>query len=791
MTVKNCVTYREAVNVDKLEFIVRNIEQVYDHIVKDEHRSEENGGFKDFFTTMKNLLIQKKKSEIVVYGFGRNCNWGRVFAKTPSLQPCWKPVRHCIADGQYYDLDLKNCHPTILYDLLEKFEWKNNYMKEYIDDREGVLKIIGEQENIGRDDSKKDILEMINGGREFTKYDKYMAELRNNHYEFMEHFYKHCCKTTDMRKFYDKAKNKIENKYGSCLNNYFCDEENNILQKIISYIEDNDIEISTLCFDGLQVYKKDVNDIDALLKGLNEYIQDEYPSHTICEKEMNLGLDLSLFKSKKNIEIDRNIEDAMAGDQESSAEIVFNHLKDDLKYDGILYKFDYERCLWVMTKIDILQIFIKTYLISLFEPIIKNYKVVDEDTEKQLKLFKKTLSRLGLSSYTNGIYTLLSKMVQNRCYDDKFIADNFDKKIGLLPLRNNKTFDLRKCELRDRIREDYFTFEMETNYIQDYDEDTCVNYFKSLMYDYENENECSQELYDNFVTMLGYTMTGENNLAKFFNLYGEGRNGKSFVLDLMNEIMGSYAGQGTKRVFTEQKHGASTHDADLFKIKNTRLITIMEMKDTEQFNETLIKSLTGGDKIQLRNCGSEKPITVKFQCIPVIATNQIAKFDQCDIAFQNRIIVFNFKNVFEKNDKYVEMIMNMKDHIFSYLCNITYNNYYLKNKDIIWCKEVVVATNDVMNFRDTIIDFLDNNHYEKCDDAIIISRNEIYENYINYCGSNHIDRNNIIKIQAFFKRFEKMMNVKNIQKKIGGENVRGYQLKCHASCIDDDSDDDF
>lgn len=791
------ISYIEKVSIERLEIVCSNLGGVYQHLMDLKNRYVvDYDDFKKFSITMKKLLLAKKKSDVVYYGFGRNSKWGRIFSKTPSLQSCDKIVRNFISDDLYYDLDIVNCHPTILYNLLDELKY-DNYMKPYIENRQDVFDTIMKCDDyINNDECKTMMLRLINGGNKNTVFcGDYLIEFRKKHFEFLEYFYGYCSTNKDFVKFYKKAyrDKKEENKIGMCLNSYFNYIENEILTDVRNYLTDNGIEISTLCFDGLQVYKSSVDDVDKLICNLNDFIKDkQHPMYKLKEKPMISTLDSSLFIKQENDEIDELLLKSMCNDQESSAMLVFDHIRLDIKYDGVdLYQYNAERCLWVKTDIGCVQLSIKTFLESKFNPVIEKYIVTDEASEKQLKIFKNVLARLGNTSYIKGICDPLIRMIKIKCDDAAFICEHFDKHAGLLPLINCRILDLKINTTRDRIREDYFTFEIDCDYIENYDEDMCVNYFKSLLYDFRNKKECSDDLYDNFVTSMGYILTGENCLRKFFNLYGEGCNGKSVLLRLMGQILGKFFGAGTKRVFTKSQNNAS-HEADLWHIKGCRMITISEMSDSEQYNEDMIKGISGSDPRYLRNCGGANPILTIVSGVIVIATNQQAKFDQTDIAFQNRLIVYDFKNVFEENDEYIKMIFSLKDHIFSYLADVVYRHFYKKNKTIVWCDEVIVSTNKVKNCKNTFKDFIEK--YEKTfiKGTSITPRNCIYEMYKDFCEKEFIENKDVLKLQSFYKQFENNTGFFETCKRVNGKTCKGYLMDIHCeNAFSDDDDDDF
>jgi len=73
------------------------------------------------------------------------------------------------------------------------------------------------------------------------------------------------------------------NPLGSMLNLLLCREENNILELTINYLQDREIEINTLCFDGMLIkgdYYNDTNLIEKLNILTNEYgIKWSYKQH--------------------------------------------------------------------------------------------------------------------------------------------------------------------------------------------------------------------------------------------------------------------------------------------------------------------------------------------------------------------------------------------------------------------------------------------------------------------------------------------------------------------------------
>lgn len=78
-------------------------------------------------------------------------------------------------------------------------------------------------------------------------------------------------------------------------------------------------------------------------------------------------------------------------------------------------------------------------------------------------------------------------------------------------------------------------------------------------------------------------------------LYGPGGSGKSTLIKAITEIMGEYAVAISMDAFTESKH--PRHSQEIAKLAGMRLVYASETDEGRRWNEALIKSLTGRDKI--------------------------------------------------------------------------------------------------------------------------------------------------------------------------------------------------
>ncbi len=94
------------------------------------------------------------------------------------------------------------------------------------------------------------------------------------------------------------------------------------------------------------------------------------------------------------------------------------------------------------------------------------------------------------------------------------------------------------------------------------------------------------------------SLTGEQ---KFAFLYGAGANGKSVLVDLMARMMGDYAATAKIESLTgRNRRGGGDATPDLIPLVGARMVRASEPEEGERLQEGMIKELTGGEPIMVR-----------------------------------------------------------------------------------------------------------------------------------------------------------------------------------------------
>ena len=104
---------------------------------------------------------------------------------------------------------------------------------------------------------------------------------------------------------------------------------------------------------------------------------------------------------------------------------------------------------------------------------------------------------------------------------------------------------------------------------------------------------------------IGYCLMDTNPEHKIFIHYGEGRNGKGVWFNLVNKIFGKHAVLANKSIFIKSPvpSQANAHSAQIYAIKDGKLIWSSETTEGDEIGDTFLKTLSGDKGITCRAPG--------------------------------------------------------------------------------------------------------------------------------------------------------------------------------------------
>jgi len=209
--------------------------------------------------------------------------------------------------------------------------------------------------------------------------------------------------------------------------------------------------------------------------------------------------------------------------------------------------------------------------------------------------------------------------------------DSLDREAWLLNLRNG-TLDLTSLKLRKQRRADLLTKLAPV----DYDPDAQAPRWQTFL---DEIFDGDQELIRFVQRAAGYSLTGDTSAQVFFLLHGPGENGKSTLLETLAHLLGDYAQQAPPDTFLDKRyHGIPN---DVARLQGARFVTAVETGETRRLDESLVKQMTGGDRITARFLRAEF-----FEFTPLFkvwfATNHKPTIRGTDHAIWRRIRLIPF-----------------------------------------------------------------------------------------------------------------------------------------------------
>lgn len=170
-------------------------------------------------------------------------------------------------------------------------------------------------------------------------------------------------------------------------------------------------------------------------------------------------------------------------------------------------------------------------------------------------------------------------------------VEDFDAADHMLNCRNG-IVDLRTGEMRLLDQSDLVT--KNTGVI--YDPDAQLKEWDAFLHE---ACEGDLEIIEYLQRAAGYSLTGSNAEEAFFIISGPPASGKSTFLDALHAALGQYATSTQSETFMYRRNQSTPHN-ELARFAGMRLVSVSEVRESDSFDEALIKQFTGGDRVTAR-----------------------------------------------------------------------------------------------------------------------------------------------------------------------------------------------
>ncbi len=338
---------------------------------------------------------------------------------------------------------------------------------------------------------------------------------------------------------------------------------------------------------------------------------------------------------------------------------------------------------------------------------------------------RKSILRHAFDS--EGVFRInaLIKLAQSE-HNIPISSEQLDKDDWLLNVVNG-TLNLRTGQLQPHDRHNYITRIAPTGFNPNAE---CPRWEAFLYRSFDGDTA----LIHYVQKAIGYALTGDTSEQSLFFMHGDGDNGKSTFVNTISDMLGTGYAKHTDPSTLLIKSKTAIRN-DLARLKGVRYVSAVETSADKQFDETMVKQMTGQDTITARFLHQEyfefKPCWKIF-----LAANYKPKIVHTDWAIWRRIKPIPFEVKIEAQEK----DGHLDDRLRAELSGIL--NWALAGC-LAWQKEGMlpmptVISNALTAYREEM-DPLNEFMHDCCymHDEARVMMGDLFTCYSTYCKSNH------------------------------------------------------
>lgn len=562
---------------------------------------------------------------------------GRLYADR-GLQGCMREIRCLLSEEMYMDIDITNCHPTLLYQYCTKKGISCKELKKYVKRREEYLSLIMNFHNVNRFVAKKLILRLCYGGAyKLNLTPDGHEDLMNDDVDFdpspnfcpdIELFaaeLKQISRAvrkieTDLTNIVLKDLSK-ENKNACIMSIHAQRLEHECLMCMYKFFQEKFIPVGVLVFDGIMIEKCDKfneSNYGPILKACERYVSEKTKYHiSLVNKSL-------IFDEKKVIHVPNVypfVEDADEARQQLFR--VYGSGKFKCCNDD-LYVFDNSTGLFSSSK-------------DVFNKILTQHKE-----------FLRYKVGSGFKSYGGGTISARNEILKEvRCasIDDEWLENTHKSSIFHLLFKNG-IYNMKTGIFTKGFNENIvFHAGLNFDFPERSDED--IEYAM----EYSFGSICEQGKIDQLIIPLACALAGDVSVKKIYFGLGDTNRGKSTLVKMLQSVFGRYVGffDGNNFAIDKSKSDAAAKNRWALLKSSCRILLASEisMEDSLDGN-TIKKHSSGGDTIVARvHQGLETEVSPNYTCF--LFVNDKPDIFPFDDAIDKRIEFINFPYEFVKD----------------------------------------------------------------------------------------------------------------------------------------------
>ncbi|WP_419962159.1 phage/plasmid primase, P4 family [Psychrobacillus sp. BM2] len=331
--------------------------------------------------------------------------------------------------------------------------------------------------------------------------------------------------------------------------------------------------------------------------------------------------------------------------------------------------------------------------------------------------------------------------------------EEFDQHKYLLNVENG-TIDLKKGKLQPHNRDLRITQMASVEFNENAKCPTWITFLDQIF-------QGDKELTEYMQRVIGYSLTGDISEQSMYFLVGGGSNGKSTFINTIKKIMGDYGSQTNSDTFIKKKNDGANND--IARLSSARFVSAVESEEGEKLQESLVKTITGGEPITARFLRQEF-----FEFIPefkvFFTTNHKPIIGGLDDGIWRRIKIIPFTlslKPHERDKKLEEKLSLEMPGILNWAIEgcLKWHHNGLQEP-----KVVAKATGQYKEDMDILDPFLSECCYlDKGNEKIKIEAKELYKVYDSFC---YKSGERVLGNRSFYR----MMETKGFKKERGAQN---------------------
>ena len=346
----------------------------------------------------------------------------------------------------------------------------------------------------------------------------------------------------------------------------------------------------------------------------------------------------------------------------------------------------------------------------------KEASQISDDSRRQ------TLAKHAIKSESANSLRAMVKLAETEPEIQVEVSE-FDAHPHLLNVANG-IIDLRNGALlphtRDRMLTNYVPIEYNPNA-------ACPIYDKFLSRIFAG----NRNLISYIDRAIGYTLTGETGEQCLFTCYGKGANGKSTLLNVIENLLGDAATSVRTEALMSHKFTANSgHNEDVANLRGKRFVSAVETESGHQLAESLIKQLTGGDTVKASR-KHEHQIQFKARFKLWLAANHKPQIKGTDEGIWRRIHLIPFEETIPENERDKDLDKKLQSELQGILARTVCGAITWYAQGLGKVPEIENATSAYRNEQDTVAIFLAENAEKSAGFGVFPSI--LYDCYKQWC----------------------------------------------------------